>query len=493
MHSHPSTSPGTEPQPSVPGAAMPQSSDASQAALPALAASPAPAVAAGSTATPAVGFLTRGPWVVGSLYQVVPTGPLIAIAEEATVVDEDRYWYCITRGRLWCFPRLNEGIQDPGPRRGSLQRYVRVQHDRYPGVKLSRSSKFEFTSCFLLPPPVQNKEMDTPDNSNQQSSFGKLRSRRLTADEVRFSDFLPNHCVINPNNSLLHCVYRLSGYASASITVDHSRSSILMGKPDAIVIVALASSRLDAQPCASHSSLMTALDDSAEYDDPTFLTLLSGLNLDEFTQNQPSAAASQPPSPTRTPSPQPPAYSAHRQHLSLSSATVYHYNSPSRRGHTTDWSIAGSATQGVKTKSLVSGVSNCIFRGYASIDEAHAAFAYAQARAWTRMSGVAAPAIPVLPQPHHAFEARNPLNGAEQFDGRCERPSLPSLPSPADTPIFSLESQLNTVGIRGSLHESIAGEPAALAKYAAAARRGDTAVLSPPYTPAGALDNDPFR
>ncbi|KAJ6544603.1 hypothetical protein DFH09DRAFT_1321806 [Mycena vulgaris] len=72
---------------------------ASQAALPALAASPAPAVAAGSTATPAVGFLTRGPWVVGSLYQVVPTGPLIAIAEEATVVDEDRYWYCITRGR----------------------------------------------------------------------------------------------------------------------------------------------------------------------------------------------------------------------------------------------------------------------------------------------------------------------------------------------------------------------------------------------------------
>ncbi|KAJ6544604.1 hypothetical protein DFH09DRAFT_1321807 [Mycena vulgaris] len=285
---------------------------------------------------------------------------------------------------------------------------------------------------------------------------------------------------------------------------------------------------------------MTALDDSAEYDDPTFLTLLSGLNLDEFTQNQPSAAASQPPSPTRTPSPQPPAYSAHRHTFPsvrsqtytspAASATVYHYNSPSRRGHTTDWSIAGSATQGVpratvyaihqhpspsktkpakkaayvvfcgrrcgvfltwrETKSLVSGVSNCIFRGYASIDEAHAAFAYTQARAWTRMSGVAAPAIPVLPQPHHAFEARNPLNGAEQFDGRWYVVYRGIRPGVYRS---HLESQLNTVGIRGSLHESIAGEPAALAKYAAAARRGDTAVLSPPYTPAGALDNDPFR
>ncbi|KAJ6503114.1 hypothetical protein DFH09DRAFT_1335501 [Mycena vulgaris] len=60
-------------------------------ALPIATPTPSPAV------TPAPGmFLTRGPWVAGSLYQVVPGGPLTHIVEAAG--DDQPLWYCITRG-----------------------------------------------------------------------------------------------------------------------------------------------------------------------------------------------------------------------------------------------------------------------------------------------------------------------------------------------------------------------------------------------------------
>ncbi|KAJ7652315.1 hypothetical protein B0H17DRAFT_1214980 [Mycena rosella] len=115
------TSPGTD---SVPGAVAPHGSDAKtvaalQAMLAAMAASLAPGSPPGAGNTPApqaapigpiagssttttlpaagpVGFQTRGPWVAGALYQVVPTAPLTLIAEADG--DDDPLWYCITRG-----------------------------------------------------------------------------------------------------------------------------------------------------------------------------------------------------------------------------------------------------------------------------------------------------------------------------------------------------------------------------------------------------------
>lgn len=45
---------------------------------------------------------------------------------------------------------------------------------------------------------------------------------------------------------------------------------------------------------------------------------------------------------------------------------------------------------------------------------------------------------------------------------------------------FSLESQLNTVGIPGALHESIQGRDAAFSKFARAQRRGQTETVPPP-------------
>ena len=73
-----------------------------------------------------------------------------------------------------------------------------------------------------------------------------------------------------------------------------------------------------------------------------------------------------------------------------------------------------------ETEPLVSGVANCIFCGYASLVDAHAAFVYAQARSWTR--ALSSPhtfvPIPFLPQPDTSPPSPNPLNGTEIVDTR---------------------------------------------------------------------------
>ncbi|KAJ7918083.1 hypothetical protein B0H13DRAFT_2321739 [Mycena leptocephala] len=45
-----------------------------------------------------VGFRTRGPWVAGALYTVVPTAPLMPIAEDEHTGGDAPSWYAITRG-----------------------------------------------------------------------------------------------------------------------------------------------------------------------------------------------------------------------------------------------------------------------------------------------------------------------------------------------------------------------------------------------------------
>jgi hypothetical protein len=57
--------------------------------------------------------------------------------------------------------------------------------------------------------------------------------------------------------------------------------------------------------------------------------------------------------------------------------------------------------------------------------------------------------------------------------------------------MISLESQLNTLGVRGAVHESVVGRAAAFSKYTAAVARGSTRVIPPVYLEAG--DSlDPF-
>ncbi|KAJ7450432.1 hypothetical protein FB451DRAFT_1410407 [Mycena latifolia] len=275
---------------------------------------------------------------------------------------------------------------------------------------------------------------------------------------------------------------------------------------------------------------MTAQNDSAEYDDSEILALIANLDLRDIAPAV-TRARTPPPAP-RTPSPRPPAYSptphtfpTHRPrtYTSIGTPTVYQYESPTRRGYTSHWSVAGAATQGIpsshvravhhgKTKGrtkkaayavfcgkrcgvfltwfevepLVSGVHNCIFRGYASVADARAAFAYAEARWWTRVAGAPIVAIPSLPEP--VFELNNPLNGSEALDGRWYLVYRGIRPGVYRS---HLECQLNTLGIRGAVHESIEGQVAACRKYDEARDRGDVAVVAPTYY-AYTDSSDPF-
>ncbi|KAJ7790914.1 hypothetical protein B0H14DRAFT_3501155 [Mycena olivaceomarginata] len=67
------------------------------------AASPDADAPAASSVTPAavphLGFQTRGPWVAGVLFLVVPTGPLTHIPEDPVPEGFEPLWYCITRGK----------------------------------------------------------------------------------------------------------------------------------------------------------------------------------------------------------------------------------------------------------------------------------------------------------------------------------------------------------------------------------------------------------
>ncbi|KAJ7884913.1 hypothetical protein B0H13DRAFT_2343485 [Mycena leptocephala] len=211
----------------------------------------------------------------------------------------------------------------------------------------------------------------------------------------------------------------------------------------------------------------SALDDPDKYDDPEFNALIANLNLHDV---QPPISSGTPP--PRTPSPRPPAYSvtAHtfpsirprtytRSPAATTPATppVYHFVSPTQQGYTPEWSLAGSATQGVRgghvhtvrsprqkphtgtkvayvvfcgrcpgvyrrwseTERYVSRVSCCIFRGYTTVEAAEAAFAYALARSWTRVSDSSiVTAIPALPQPHPENSNDNPLHDTEALDNR---------------------------------------------------------------------------
>ncbi|KAJ7820350.1 hypothetical protein B0H14DRAFT_3472424 [Mycena olivaceomarginata] len=276
---------------------------------------------------------------------------------------------------------------------------------------------------------------------------------------------------------------------------------------------------------------MTALDEDDSID-PAVLQRISNLHLEDGS------------SPVASPPRTPPRRSAVSRTtvFSIADSTVYEVESPTRRGLTTEWfdlspfmsalplmvlrSIAGTATQGIPgghvraiqrptpkkkkrvtaaayavfcgrmcgvfntwedTEPLVTGVRNNIFRGYPTVTQARAAFAYAEARSWTRVCDADVTPIPTLPQPLLAGDIDNPLHVSETLDDRWYIVYRGICPGVYHT---HLECQLNALGVPAALHESVVGKAAAFSKYAAAVRRGDTSVVAPVYSE---IDSgDPF-
>ncbi|KAJ7041934.1 hypothetical protein C8F04DRAFT_1176591 [Mycena alexandri] len=214
---------------------------------------------------------------------------------------------------------------------------------------------------------------------------------------------------------------------------------------------------------------------------------------------------------TQSPAATSPTPPAARPDQSARPSRLYQYSSPARSGLTADWQprhTAAAATQGVshgrpqlltptksrsrrkkaayvvfygrrpgvyttwaETEPLVKAVSGSLFQGYYSLDSAVAAFAYAQARSWTR----------VCPPPHHS---RLPQSQS------IRQPPIPLLPSPAadlDAPnplhvdADGVGSRWYVVyaGITPGVYHSTAE---ATASFRSAAARGETQVLYPAYS-----------
>ncbi|KAJ7836826.1 hypothetical protein B0H13DRAFT_1912885 [Mycena leptocephala] len=413
--------------------------------------------------SPTVGFRTRGPWVAGALYTVVPTGPLLAIAEDEYTDEEGPTWYAITRGL-------------------------------YVGVTLSNALAV---------------------NAVVRVSGSNMRSFATQALALAaFNKLLGYNMIAIYNSASSHQISQISLPDAATLLNSRVLTSRL---PHSRFHVPRALARLDLQdrsPATPPSRTPAHLPVPATRPPRT-----------------PSATARLP----QTPSSDPPAYTlsashavplAHSQTITNTSPTAgstYYYESPTRRGCTTQWyrdsRVPGASVHTVsrgspkpktkkkayvvfcglrcgvimtwpETQRLVKNVRNCIFCGYNSVDEAHAAFQYAQARSWTRIvnAAVVSP-IPSLPQPLGTSEnAHNPLNGSEVLDDRwfiVYRGIHPGVYR------SHLECQLNTLGVPGSLHQSVAGKANALAMYAAAVELSNTGVVAPTYW-AASTSSDPF-
>ncbi|KAJ7152747.1 hypothetical protein C8R43DRAFT_1127201 [Mycena crocata] len=270
-------------------------------------------------------------------------------------------------------------------------------------------------------------------------------------------------------------------------------------------------------------------DDTQDPDDGELLSMLDRLNLRE------RAAAEVVVTPPRTPPPLPQSPSTLPPRHTFPStrartyttpnaerSTIYHIQSPNFETFTRHWSTAGAATQGVagahvhavqmpspskykhskkaayvvfvgtnygvfltwaETRALVNGVSGCIFRGYTTLAEARAAFAYAEARQWIRIAGTP-PTVGIdVPQPNMSYH--NPLNGNETLDSLWYVVYRGIFPGVYRS---HLECQLNTLGVPGSLFESVVGQARALAKFARATHLTEVDVApAPAYS-----DSDPF-
>ncbi|KAJ7784911.1 hypothetical protein DFH07DRAFT_763524 [Mycena maculata] len=284
---------------------------------------------------------------------------------------------------------------------------------------------------------------------------------------------------------------------------------------------------------------MTARELSPDVDDSEILELIARLDLTDVKDSPPPAQRQPPPPRTLSPH-RPPTIERHTfpsiprrgyttqqtrtapaiclPSPSVRTPVVYRYSTPTQQSYTTDWASAAAATQGIPQSQvkivqgrrprnrgkkdayvvfyglrtgvfrtwdeivpLIHGVRNNIHRAYKTVAEANTAYQYAVNRSWVRScDGTVVTGIPELPQPTQDLATINPLHGTETLTSKWYLVFRGITPG-----IYRsyLESQLNTLGIRGATHKSVEGRAAAVATYERACARGDVGVLAPTYFP----------
>ncbi|KAJ7716056.1 hypothetical protein B0H16DRAFT_1476958 [Mycena metata] len=243
-------------------------------------------------------------------------------------------------------------------------------------------------------------------------------------------------------------------------------------------------------PASRFAMVHGALKDTAHaYSDEEFAALIAALLITHE------------PSPTPAISPPPPSRPTPTTLTTPTSRPMYYFESPTQRGYTSSWAAAGTATQGIPhasvhavvkspnkkrtkkaaycvffgrvpgvfltwtdTKPLVTGVQHAIFRGYRTIEAAHAAYNYALARSWTRVCGSPLSSLPtpLTPLPRHRSHPSNPLHETEDLDDMC------------------LEASLNIIGLTNTLYEHVQGREEAFRCFASAEASRHISISPPP-------------
>ncbi|KAJ7788959.1 hypothetical protein B0H14DRAFT_3892153 [Mycena olivaceomarginata] len=214
-----------------------------------------------------------------------------------------------------------------------------------------------------------------------------------------------------------------------------------------------------------------------------------------------------------TPAPPPlsPARRSPATPSTLRRPTIYEYQTPMGSNLTSSWATAGTATQGVpggqkgtpkkkgvkkayvvfqghvpgvfetwrETNDNVRGFPNAIYRGYASLAEAEAAFAYALENCWVRGAGVNGGPVPFSPPtPLRSSTDPNPVNplrGSEALDWQVVFRGI----NPGAY-CSVLEAMLNTSGIRNALYKGYDTKQEAFAAWDLARQCGEVTVTPPP-------------
>ncbi|KAJ6465536.1 hypothetical protein C8R47DRAFT_1079315 [Mycena vitilis] len=482
-----------------------------------LAAAPTPALTPTVNATPSVpaptAFRSRGPWVVGAVYHVVPAAPLVPILEDG---DEDS-WYAIYRG-LYVGITLNNALASAavvGVSGSSMKSHKTQDRALAAFNEMLRYNQFAYKSRFIEIPSLIWHIVSELQARNQMET---------NRDSV-------------PTPPLLHSL--ISSISGALI-------------PALIVLMEtlrLSMTRLDVP------------DEGGGHDEQDVLSRFSRLNLDPPPTAQAPRGPRRFPSivlgsshrarigatPSDPPARIPPPYAPvdHRASvippatralpfaspLSTPRVREYHFETPTHIGSTTEWSVAGGLTQGVSNTTVhasstpkkknkrrrrsaqayvvfvgrvpgvsptwaearqhVDGVSNAVYRSYRTVPAAESAFLYAVERSWTRVSDSSARVpIPSLPHPVDEAARDNPLHVSEDLDDRwfiVYRGIWPGVYHSL------LESQLNVLGVRGAVHESVQGKELAFQKFTTARSKNMTAYLLPTYHPdVAALEMDPL-
>ncbi|KAF8170472.1 hypothetical protein K438DRAFT_1982633 [Mycena galopus ATCC 62051] len=132
-----------------------------------------------------------------------------------------------------------------------------------------------------------------------------------------------------------------------------------------------------------------------------------------------------------------------------------------------------------ETNDNVKGFSNAIYRGYASLAEAEAAFAYALDNSWVRGAGVNGGPVPFSPPtPLRSStdpDPVNPLQGSEALDWQVVfRGINPGVYCSV------LEAMLNTSGVRNAVYKGYDTKQQAFAAWDLARQSGEVTVTPPP-------------